>query len=88
MRQRVDEVLHYLWDPIGVAGVPQARGEYDSYVLPILGLLIEGGDADVIARRLMQIEGQRMGLPTNRGRAMAAAEALIRRRDRLLGADA
>ena len=29
---RVGEVLHYLWDPIGVSGVPQARDEYDSYV--------------------------------------------------------
>ena len=30
-RARVDEVLHYLWDPIGVSGVPAARDEYESY---------------------------------------------------------
>jgi hypothetical protein len=30
--RRTDEVLHYIWDPIGVAGVPEARDEYDSYL--------------------------------------------------------
>ena len=29
--RRVDEVLHYLWDPIGVAGIPEARDEYYGY---------------------------------------------------------
>ena len=28
----VDEVLHYLWDPIGVASVPEARDEYHCYL--------------------------------------------------------
>jgi hypothetical protein len=26
--KRVDEVLHYVWDSIGVAGEPHARDEY------------------------------------------------------------
>jgi hypothetical protein len=26
---RVEEILHYMWDPIAVAGEPQARDEYD-----------------------------------------------------------
>ena len=30
--KRVDEVLHYLWDPIGVAEEPWARDEYYSYL--------------------------------------------------------
>jgi len=25
----ISEVLHYIWDPSGVAGVPEARDEYD-----------------------------------------------------------
>lgn len=24
----VDEVLHFIWDPIGVRGFPEARDEY------------------------------------------------------------
>ena len=31
----IGEILHYVWDPIGIAGVPQARDEYDSYVAQV-----------------------------------------------------
>ena len=37
--RRVDEVLHYLWDPIGVAGAPEARDEYYSYLPHVFSLL-------------------------------------------------
>jgi hypothetical protein len=37
--KRVDEVLHYFWDPIGVKKVPQARDEYVGYVPKIFGLV-------------------------------------------------
>jgi hypothetical protein len=30
--RRIDEVVHYLWDPIGVSDVPEARDEYHSYL--------------------------------------------------------
>jgi|GEM_PF-7106682 len=29
LHQRIDEILHYLWDPIGVAHVPDARDADD-----------------------------------------------------------
>lgn len=32
---RINEVLYYVWDPIGVADTPRARDEYDSYVLQV-----------------------------------------------------
>ena len=32
---RVDEVVHYVWDPIGVAQEPWARDEYNSYLSQI-----------------------------------------------------
>ena len=38
----INEVLPYVWDPIGVAGMPQTRDEYDSYV-PGVFKLVEGG---------------------------------------------
>jgi hypothetical protein len=37
---RVGEVLHHFWDLIGVAGFPQARDEYDSYVPQVFSLLV------------------------------------------------
>ena len=30
-----DEILHYIWDPIGVAGRTGARDEYDSYLYTV-----------------------------------------------------
>jgi hypothetical protein len=35
LEQRVSEVLFYVWDPIGVNGMPACRSEYDDYV-PII----------------------------------------------------
>ncbi|CAD6563044.1 hypothetical protein ACFQ3P_41525 [Paraburkholderia sabiae] len=35
LHRRVDEVLFYVWDPIGVANSPAARDEYYGY-LPIV----------------------------------------------------
>jgi hypothetical protein len=35
----VRRVLLEDWDPIGIRDVPQASDEYDSYVMPIYGIL-------------------------------------------------
>jgi hypothetical protein len=63
--RRTDEVLHYLWDPIGVAGVPEARDEYDSYVPPVFSMLQQGLANDEISEYLISIECDSMGLATS-----------------------
>ena len=30
--RRIDEILHFNWDPTGVADVPETRSEYYSYL--------------------------------------------------------
>jgi hypothetical protein len=45
----VDEVLHYVWDPIGVAGAPRARDEYFSYLPKVYGMVKAGSDPESIA---------------------------------------
>jgi len=60
--QRIDEVIHYVWDPIGVAGVPQARDEYDSYLPQVFSMLIEQKGENDIAAYLTGVEDNRMGL--------------------------
>ncbi len=45
----VDEVLHYIWDPIGVSGSPEARDEYQGYLPHVFGLVREGRDDEAIA---------------------------------------
>jgi hypothetical protein len=62
VHHRVDEILHYVWDPIGVAGAAGARDEYDSYVPTVVKMLFEDADAEAIARYLRSVESESMGL--------------------------
>ena len=63
--RRVDEVLHYLWDPIGVSGIPLARDEYQSYVPQVVRLLNENANADQVSGYLNEVVTKRMGLSEN-----------------------
>lgn len=75
--RRIDEVLHYLWDPIGVAGIPGARDEYDAYLPQVFSLLTTGAGADEIADYLTEISAQAMGLGNNRERDRHTATQLL-----------
>jgi hypothetical protein len=76
--QRLDEVTHYLWDPIGVAGAPEARDEYYGY-LPRLFELVKGESSlNEIADYLGWVTSNRMDLGTNRDRDLKIAEILVR----------
>jgi len=77
----VGEVLHYIWDPIGVAGTPQARDEYDGYVDHVCTLLWQGADHSVLAKHLVQLADERMGLPGTESCAELAAGRLLEWRD-------
>lgn len=59
---RVDEVLHYIWDPIGVSGLPQARDEYYSYLPNVFKLVKDEATTEIIAQHLTDIVVNRMGL--------------------------
>jgi hypothetical protein len=60
--RRVDEVLHYVWDPIGVAGVPEARDEYYTYLPHVFSLLQRGAPPEEITRYLFHTATEHMGL--------------------------
>jgi hypothetical protein len=82
--RRTDEVLHYIWDPIGVAGVPEARDEYDSYLMHAFSLLTNNPKAGEIQNYLIKIEEENMGLSVNdrsRNRAKEVEEILTNYRD-------
>ena len=82
----IDEVLYYVWDPIGVSGVPQGRNEYGGYVGPVFTLLRAGAMDSEISSHLEAISTERMGLPGRRERADAAASILTDWRDYQVGA--
>lgn len=82
--RRVDEALHYRWDPCGVSDAPQARDEYYGYLPGIFSLLQGGADASAIASALATIEQERMGMPGEMRRLPAIAETLVEWRALLL----
>lgn len=75
--KRCGEVLHYIWDPIGVAGVPQARDEYDSYVPQVFGRVRDRASPEEIAAHLNRIEVEEMGLRATPEHALKTAEVLL-----------
>ena len=72
----VDEVLHYVWDPIGVSRLPQARDEYHPYLPQVFGMLQDGAEASEIARHLSQITTERMGLAARAEHDLEVANVL------------
>jgi hypothetical protein len=77
----VDEVLHYVWDPIGVAGAPEARDEYYGYLPAVYSMVKDGRIADDIAKYLTQIAVDRMGLPERSDHDLRVGEVLVRWRE-------
>jgi hypothetical protein len=86
--RRTDEVLHYLWDPIGIAGSPEARDEYDGYLGHIFSLLTQDESDEVLRSYLSDVEQNRMGLTIteeSRRRLDRAIESLLSWRSVLSG---
>jgi len=55
--KRCDEVLHYLWDPIGVAGAPAARDEYHAYLPEVFAHVRDDRDPDALVAYLLDRPG-------------------------------
>ena len=72
-----DEVLHYVWDPIGISRAPMARAEYHAYLPQVFALLQEETDSERLAQYLVAIEGERMGLTAHPEHAQVVAALLI-----------
>ncbi len=77
LKRRVDEVLFYQWDPIGVAPDPNARREYSSYVEKVLAMLQKDEAVTKIEKYLCEIESGLMALPAKQERARYVAELMI-----------
>lgn len=75
--RQTDEILHYLWDPIGVRGAAQARDEYHSYLPRVFSMLINNSKDHEIAEYLVKIEEGSMGLSPNKENAIDVARTLI-----------
>lgn len=74
--RRVDEVLHYLWDPIGVYGIPEGRDDYNSYLPHVFSLLVHHAPEREIIDFLVNTETQTMELPGTE-RALGLATEIV-----------
>ena len=79
--RRVDEVLFYVWDPIGVSDEPCARWEYKSYAPKVLQLVEQNDDPSPIANYLAEIESNQMGISSNEEHCTRVAELLLQHKD-------
>lgn len=81
LRKAAGEVLHYVWDPVGVAGVVSARDEYEGYVEGVCSLIWSGANGEIIAEFLVRAAEEGMGILDTRQRAEAAGTKLLEWRD-------
>ena len=58
----VETILHWVWDPIGVRGIPEALDEYDMYAPAVLELLQRGASDRDVASYLTSVVRDRMEL--------------------------
>ena len=76
-----DEVLHYVWDPIGVATAPQARDEYYSYLPLVFQMVRDGRSEEEVAKYLTQITTVQMGLDEAHSHDLDVARLLLEWKD-------
>jgi hypothetical protein len=77
LRRRVDEVLFYVWDPIGVSPEPGARAEYENCVPEVLKLLQENDTIDLISEYLVSYMSPSKGLTPDKALCDQTAEILL-----------
>jgi hypothetical protein len=75
--RKVDEVLFYVWDPIGVSFCPAARDEYQRYLPKVLALLQDDVGAPSVAAYLDDVATARMGLEARPEHSMRVAQLLL-----------
>ena len=86
--ESVRAILLKEWDPIGVANVPEAQDEYESYVGEVYVILIRHQARHTLVDHLWRVETEHMGLAGNRGHTEAIADRLLRLRDEMEAGDA
>ncbi len=60
--KRIDDILFYEWDPIGVSEIEEARDEYHSYLPRVFKMALEHEEPYGIAKYLTEVTTSSMGL--------------------------
>lgn len=75
--RKIDEILWFDWDPIGVSDIDDARDEYESYVPEIFDLKKANAGREEIARHLFKIETRRIGVSGTFEKCLAVANKIV-----------
>lgn len=75
--KRIDEVLYYKWDPIGISDRDWARDEYQSYLPQVFKLALENDRPEPIANYLTVITTENMGLSEVKQHDMKIAKLIL-----------
>jgi hypothetical protein len=80
LNQRINELLYYVWDPIGVSseGTPITRNEYDYYVEYVCNAVLEGQSQQQICSLLDRYATERMGLSSNKDHDYEVAGIILK----------
>jgi len=74
--RRIEEIVHYIWDPIGISGIPQARDEYNSYMTAIFGRVKVGKEKDIV-EFMRWVASENMGLSFDEEKAKEAVKVML-----------
>jgi hypothetical protein len=80
LQNKIRSLLLQEWDPIGVRGVPAASDEYDSYVPPLVKMVMSKKSLGELAEYLLKVEKTEMGLHGDNNRARSVAARLLQLR--------
>lgn len=75
--KRIDEILYYKWDPIGISDGDWARDEYQSYLPRVFAHAMQSDSPDPIARYLGEITTENMGLAAAPEQDMKIAKLIL-----------
>ena len=75
--KRIDEVLFYKWDPIGISDGDWARDEYQSYLPRVFKLALESSKPEPIADYLTVIATEKIGLSEAKLHDLAIAKLIL-----------
>lgn len=75
--QRVDEVLYYHWDPLGVAREPASRQAYAAFVPEVFAAMLDDADEHRLMELLLLLETEFLGIGPRPSQARRVAEMLV-----------
>jgi len=77
LRIRIDDILFYKWDPIGISNANWPRDEYASYVTDVLHFAVNGTSHQPLAEYLIQLSKEIIERADSKERAQNVAELIF-----------